>query len=240
MIHEINPHTLPLGDLAPVTADPSALARRVMVETQLLPNEITHSGLLNAMKVVARETFVPDHLRAAAYAEKDLILGDTPDKAALMTAPVTFAKMIQAAAPKDTESVLDIGCAYGYSIAILARLCHRVIGIDADRDRVSTAQENLHKLGIDNAAVCCNPLDAGDPDGALYDVIVIEVMVDLVSEAVLAQLKQNGRLVVLLTDGAVARAWLYRKVGSGVSRHFLFDCDPVYLPQSDRKPVFRF
>jgi protein-L-isoaspartate(D-aspartate) O-methyltransferase len=93
-------------------------ARLNMVENQLRPSEVTDSRVLDAMREVPRELFLPKHLRGIAYADEDIVV---PGDGHLME-PLVFARMLQAAEIKPEDVALVIGCGTGYSAAVVARL----------------------------------------------------------------------------------------------------------------------
>jgi len=108
-----------------------------------------------------------------------------------------ISKLLEGAALKPTDLVLDIGCGTGYSTAILSRLCEMVVAIEPDEALNAAAQENLTALKIDNNAVLQAPLEAGMPDQGPYDFIFIGAAIARKPEALLSQLRDGGRLVTI-------------------------------------------
>ena len=98
--------------------------RLAMVESQLRPNEVTDPRLLAAMRALPRERFVPRRLSALAYMDESIEVFPAIDgaPARFLLAPMVLARLIQLAAVGPDDSVLDIGCATGYSTAVLASL----------------------------------------------------------------------------------------------------------------------
>src|SRR3546814_4713900 len=95
---------------------------------------------------------------------------------------------------------LDIGCATGYSTAVLARLVETVVGLESDRALMDTANRTLNALDVDNAVVVEGKLAEGYRKQAPYDVIVFQGSVAEVPEAVKRQLADGGRLVAVVLD----------------------------------------
>src|SRR3954453_4066794 len=102
-----------------------ATARQKMVDGQVRPSDVTDQRILNAMLTVPREAFVPESQRALAYLDLDLDIGEAGSKGFLIK-PVAIAKMLQAAEIGPTDNVLVVGCASGYTAAVLARLAATV------------------------------------------------------------------------------------------------------------------
>ena len=110
------------------TTLPFAAARQFMVDSQLRPNKVTHPALLDAMRVVPRELFLPPALSTLAYADQDVELGG----GRVLMAPLAFARLAQLLAPLPGERVLVVGAATGYGAAVLARCGARVTALDED------------------------------------------------------------------------------------------------------------
>ncbi len=178
-------------------------ARRVMmVDTQVRPSDVTKFPIIDAMLSVPRETFVPDARREAAYVGENLPL--TPGRVVLE--PRTLAKLLDALDVQPTELVLTIGCGLGYSAAVIARLAETVVAVEEDEGLAADAQRILSEEGVDNAVVVTGPLADGAAKCAPYDVITVEGGVEVIPDAVLAQLKEGGRIGAVFMDGAVGTA----------------------------------
>ena len=67
--------------------------------------------------------------------------------------PVVLARLVQLASVEAKDAVLDIGCATGYSTAVLAHLARAVTAVEAEPELAAAARETLQALGLDNAAV---------------------------------------------------------------------------------------
>mgnify|MGYP001379744659 FL=1 len=178
-------------------------ARRVMmVDTQVRPSDVTKFPIIDAMLSVPRETFVPDARREAAYVGENLPLA--PGRVVLE--PRTLAKLLDALDVQPTELVLTIGCGLGYSAAVIARLAETVVAVEEDEGLAADAQRILSEEGVDNAVVVTGPLADGAAKCAPYDVITVEGGVEVIPDAVLAQLKEGGRIGAVFMDGAVGTA----------------------------------
>ena len=217
--------------------------RRTMVESQLRPNEVTEPRLLAAMRALPRERFVPDRLSTLAYMDEAIEVFPAIDVAPArsLLAPMVLARLVQLAAIEPDDSVLDIGCATGYSTAVLARLGRIVTGLEPQPELAEAARRNLRALGIDNAEIVEATLERGRPESGPYDVILLNGSVPKVPESLLAQLQQGGRLAVVLSSGAnQGKAFLFVKVGEEASGLPHFDAGAKPLPGFAPEPAFSF
>jgi protein-L-isoaspartate(D-aspartate) O-methyltransferase len=195
-------------------------ARTVMVDTQLRPANISDRKLLAAMGRIPREKFVPEARAAIAYVD---IAQPLAQGGRQLASAVTFARLAQLAEISPDDFVLDIGCGTGYSTAILAELAGAVVGIDDDDALVEAANANLADLDIGNATILKSDLAGGVPSEAPFDVIVFEGAVGAVPEALLAQLRDGGRLVAMITEGATATATIFVKSGKDIAMRPTFN-----------------
>jgi protein-L-isoaspartate(D-aspartate) O-methyltransferase len=217
-------------------------ARRMMVDGQVKTVDVTDHALLVALGEIPRERFVPGPLRNLAYLDRDLQVADataTREGRYLMEAG-PFARLVQAAEIKPEDVVLDVGCGTGYSAAILARLASSVVALESDPELAQFANEALSTLGIDNVAVVTRPLEPGYPVEGPYDVILLEGAVEVISDALFGQLKEDGRLVGVVGYGRTGRATVYQRSGSGMSARTAFDAHVAPLPGFRKPKAFVF
>ena len=212
----------------------------MMVEGQVRTSDVTDPGLLAAMLELPREAFVPAGKADVAYLDRDLPVHGRGAATRCLLKPMVLAKLIQAAAVSETDRVLDIACATGYSTAVLAHLAAHVVALDEDAVLARAAESTLQALGIDNVKIATGPLTAGAPADAPYDVIVLNGAAEVVPEALFAQLKDGGRLVCVLRQGAVGRAMLYTAVEGDISGRAVFDAAAPLLLGFARPPAFVF
>lgn len=217
-----------------------ALARTMMVDNQVRPSDVTDPRIIGAMLETPREDFVPSARRALAYIDEDLLVREGESGRRYLMAPTCFAKLVQFAAVKPGDLVLDVGCATGYSAAILARLAESVVALDCDSELVEAANEALLETGIANVAVVQGALAAGYPGEGPYDVIVLEGGVDFVPRTLIDQLKEGGRLVAVVGAGRSGRGTLFKRLGDDVASLAGFDCAAEPLPGFTREAEFIF
>lgn len=200
--------------------------RVMMVDTQVRPSDVTKFPIIEAMLAIPREVYVPAAKREAAYMGENLDLA--PGR--VMLEPRTLAKMLDALDIQPAETVLDLGCGYGYSAAVIARMAHAVIAVEEDAALAAEAQRTLSAEGVDNAAVVVGPLAAGNAKNAPFDVITVQGAAEVVPEALLAQLREGGRIGAIFMDGALGTAKVGYKVDGKLSWRFAFNAAAPVLP----------
>lgn len=208
--------------------------RRIMVDTQIRPSDVTRFPIIDAMLAVPRDLFVPDALREAAYAGNNLDLG----RGRVLLEPRTLAKMLDALNVTEDELVLDIGCCYGYSSAVVARMAQAVVAVEHDETMAGEAQTLLSEVGADNAIVHVGPLAEGAAEHGPYDVILIQGGVEDLPETILAQLKDGGRICCMFMDGALGAVRIGYKSDGTLSWRFEFNAGAPVLAGFERQRAF--
>ncbi|WP_069442046.1 protein-L-isoaspartate O-methyltransferase family protein [Methyloceanibacter superfactus] len=219
--------------------------RMAMVECQLRPNQVTDKGLLDAMRTLPRERFVPPAFERLAYMDEAIEVFPAREgaPARFLLAPMVQARLIQLAEVEAKDKVLDVGCGTGYSAAILARLAATVIGLEPEPALAKAAAANLVGLGLRNTEMVEGPFAAGWPAAGPYDVIVLEGSVSEVPDALLSQLKEGGRLVAVITAAPnmqQGKANLFVRVDGEARGVAHFDAGASPLPGVAPEPAFVF
>jgi protein-L-isoaspartate(D-aspartate) O-methyltransferase len=194
----------------------SQAARFHMIDSQIRPSDVTDVRVLAALGTVARENFVPRAARALAYA--DVSVEVAPGR--FLMEPRCFAKLLQLAAITADDRILDVGCATGYSAAVLARLGGKVVALEQDADLLRIASEGLSATPI---VLVQGALIEGAKAEGPFDVIVVEGAIEQVPETLLSQLAEGGRLVAVMNDGPQGKATLFLKENGGIGRRAVFD-----------------
>jgi protein-L-isoaspartate(D-aspartate) O-methyltransferase len=213
-----------------------AAARRMMVDGQVRTADVTDLRLLAALQNVPRERFVPPALTGLAYLDLDVAANESGSRRLLK--PMVLAKLMQAAEIGATDRVLDVGCATGYSSAVLSDLAHEVFALEEDSSLARRAMEALR--GLRHVTVVTGDLIAGWPAAAPYDAIVLNGAVETTPHTLCRQLKEGGRLVCVLGTGPTGKATLYRRGGEEIGGRPIFDANAPLLPGFAKPRAFTF
>lgn len=208
--------------------------RTAMVDTQIRPSDVTKFPIIEAMLTVPREEFVPDAKREAAYVGENLDLGG----GRVMLEARTLGKMLSALDIRLDDAVLDLGCGYGYSSAVIARMVEAVVAVESDEAMAEEAQVRLSRLGADNVAVQTGPLAEGDAKHGPYDVITIQGGVSQVPDALLDQLREGGRIGAIFVDGALGTCRIGQKRNGKVAWDFAFNAGAPTLAGFEAETEF--
>lgn len=177
-------------------------ARYYMIEQQIRPWNVEDAAVLELLAQVKREDFVQLAHKSVAFADMALPLPGGQ----YMLAPRVQARLVQDAAIKPTDKVLEIGAGSGYTTALLAKLAQRVISLEINAEVADLARANLHRAGIHNAEVRQTDGSQGAAADAPFDVILLGGSVAEVPQALLSQLKLGGRLVAIVGEEPIMHA----------------------------------
>jgi protein-L-isoaspartate(D-aspartate) O-methyltransferase len=212
-------------------------ARKNMVDCQLRTNKVVDDTLIEAFLSIPRELFVDSGHQALAYTDTDVSAGNGRK----LMAPMVIAQLIQAVQARPHEVALHVGCASGYSSAILAKLVGTVVSLESDKNLAARANNNFTNLAVDNAVVVEGPLNEGYASQGPYDIICIEGAVAEIPSRLIDQLADGGRLCAVVDDGSdLGRAVLLVKKGNSVSKRVLFDATITPLPGFEVEKSFVF
>jgi protein-L-isoaspartate(D-aspartate) O-methyltransferase len=184
--------------------------RERMVERQLAGRGIGDRNILEAMRSVPRELFVPDHLREFAYEDAPLPI----EAEQTISQPYIVAMMLEAARIEPGSRVLEIGAGSGYAAAVLAQLAGVVLAIERHEELCTLASERLQRLGYSNVTIKCADGSRGWPEKGPFDAILAAASGSHVPEALLMQLKLGGRMVMPVGETqAVQRLLKITRIG---------------------------
>lgn len=220
--------------------DPFAQARTNMVESQVRPNDVTDYRIIAAMLAIPRERFVPAAKRAVAYIDEDIPLPTTGAARRFLMQPMYFAKLLHLADLKARDLVLDVGCATGYSTAVIAQIAESVVALEAGEALAQSANETLTDLEVGNAVVITGELAAGYPSEGPYDVIFVNGAVERIDPRLFEQLNDGGRLVCVDGASIPGTARLYTRHGDHVSSRAAFSAAVKPLPGFEKPKEFVF
>ena len=179
-------------------------SRRHMVESQIAARGVRAGLVLTAMGRVPREAFVPEPLRAYAYDDGPLPIGEGQT----ISQPFIVALMTEALGLEGGEKVLEVGTGSGYAAAVLAEIASEVYSVERLETLVEHAAGTLAHLGYRNVHLRCADGTLGWPEEAPFDAIVVTAGGPRVPESLKAQLKIGGRLVIPVGRTAKAQELL--------------------------------
>ena len=166
--------------------------REAMVERQLKRRGITEPEILDAFLAVPREAFISDEYAHLAYGDHPLPI----EANQTISQPYIVALMIQAAAIKPGDNVLEVGAGSGYAAAVISRIADRVIAIERQHDLVEVARERLKRLDYNNVEIVEGDGTRGCRDHAPFDAILAAASGSHVPRPLVEQLAPNGRIVM--------------------------------------------
>jgi protein-L-isoaspartate(D-aspartate) O-methyltransferase len=166
--------------------------RAAMVESHIAGRGIRSQLVLDAIRAVPREVFLPGHLREFAYQDAPLPIAEGQT----ISQPYIVALMTEALALGGGEKVLEIGTGSGYAAAVLAQIAQVVYTVERIGELAEKATTVLSELGYRNVHVLHADGTRGWPDHAPYDAIVVAAGGPEVPESLKSQLKIGGRLVI--------------------------------------------
>lgn len=162
-----------------------------MVESQIAARGVADPAVLDAMRRVPRHHFVPQELRANAYEDAPLAIGEGQT----ISQPYMVALMTELLELGATDKVLEIGTGSGYQAAILGTLARQVVSVERLSDLADRAQQTLESLGIRNVLCQVGDGTLGWREEAPYDAIIVTAGAPCVPNALEDQLALGGRLV---------------------------------------------
>jgi len=163
-----------------------------LVADQIAARGVRDPRVLDAMRSVPRHEFVPAALQDDAYADTPLSIGHGQT----ISQPYIVALMTELARPAPTDRALEVGTGSGYQAAVLSRLVARVFSIELVEPLAHSAASTLQRLGFANVTVRGGDGYFGWPEEAPFDIILVTAAPEQVPEALVAQLKPGGRLIV--------------------------------------------
>ena len=169
-----------------------AAEREAMVERQLRRRGITEPEILEAFGAVPREAFVSPKCAHLAYGDHPLPI----EAEQTISQPYIVALMIQAAAIKRGDKVLEVGAGSGYAAAVISRIAAKVIAIERQHDLVAVASDRLRRLGYDSVEIVEGDGTKGCREHAPFDAILAAASGSHVPRPLVEQLAPNGRIVM--------------------------------------------
>jgi protein-L-isoaspartate(D-aspartate) O-methyltransferase len=206
-----------------------AAAREAMVESQLRPQGVTDPAVLDAMRRIPRENFLPSHTRPLAYVDRAVAIGS----GRFLVAPAVLGQLLTQMMPEPGQRALVVGAGTGYSAAVLIAAGLHVVALESDRELAEAARKQKLK-------VVEGPLEEGHTAGAPYDQILIDGAVEFIPDPLIAQLADGGRLGTAILDRGITRLAVGRKAGDAFGTLSVGDAGVPLLPGLQRPRAFTF
>ena len=204
--------------------------RRNMVDSQLRTSGVNAPWILAAMLATPREAFVAN-ANSAVYMDRAFPLGS----GRVLNPPLAAGQMLMVAEPKAADRVLLIGAGTGYLAALLAKRVASLIAVEELTELADSFCAN-----IPNFQLLRGPHNAGAPDDAPFDLIIIDGAIEELPQSLVDQLIDGGRIVTGITDGPVSRLATGIKRGSHLTLRPLADMEIAPLPGFARAKEFVF
>lgn len=205
--------------------------RHAMVVSQLRTTGVSDARVVSAMGEVARERFVGSDKAAGAYA--DLPLPVAPGRS--LNPPMVTGRLLTEGRIAPGDTVLVVGAATGYTVAILEKLGATVTAVEEDADLLAAGKKAVPGATWIKAAPA-----SGSKKGAPYSLILIDGAVEQIPQALIDQLADGGRLVGALIDNGVTRLVSGVRAGSGFGVTAFADADAALLPGFGVPAAFSF
>jgi protein-L-isoaspartate(D-aspartate) O-methyltransferase len=191
-----------------------------MIREQIVSRGVTDRRVLDAIRSVPRELFVPANFRASAYDDTPLPL----DRGQTISQPFIVAFMSQVLRLQGHERVLEIGTGSGYQTAILARLVQKVYSAEIEPSLARDVAARLAELGITNVELGVGNGVKLFQHAAPFDAILSAAAPVEIPEGLLEQLAEGGRCVIPVGSIELQYLWLIERIGGKFVRRQL---DPV-------------
>ena len=187
-------------------------ARFNMIEQQIRPCEVLDGRILELLKHVRREHFVPEGMKELAFADMEIPLGYR----AAMWAPMLEARTVQELNITRSDEVLEVGTGSGYLTALLAALGKHVTSVEIVPELSASARQKLATNRHDNITFDVGDASHGWGKDASYDVIVLTGSTPVLPAAFQNSLKVGGRLFAIVGDVPVMEAKLITRVAPDI------------------------
>ena len=211
-------------------------ARQQMIEQQVRAWDVFDVNVLDGLKEVPRELFVPDGFATLAFADSEIPIGHGQ----MMMTPTIEGRVLQALALAGGENVLEIGTGSGFLTAVLAKLSAHVTSIDIYDDFLDTAKRRLDECEIENVDLIKMDGMKELPEGT-FDAIAVTGSVQTLDSRFTDALSPGGRLFVVVGDSpAMSAMRVTRFDEDNLQGESLFETDLAPLINGSLPPQFSF
>jgi protein-L-isoaspartate(D-aspartate) O-methyltransferase len=188
--------------------------REDMVKNQIISRGVHAPRVLQALRKIPRHRFVLPDYQHLAYSDGPLPIGHGQT----ISQPYIVALMTELLELRGDEKVLEIGAGSGYQAAILSQLAHQVYTIERHEELATLAKETIHQLGIENVHMQIGDGSLGLPEFAPYEAILVTAAAPKIPQALLDQLKDQGRLVIPVGRQGSQSLERWRRKGNDLSK----------------------
>jgi protein-L-isoaspartate(D-aspartate) O-methyltransferase len=211
-------------------------ARQQMIEQQVRAWDVFDVNVLDGLKEVPRELFVPDGFATLAFADSEIPLGHGQ----MMMTPTIEGRVLQALGLAGGENVLEIGTGSGFLTAVLAKLSAHVTSIDIYDDFLDTAKRRLDECEIENVDLIKMDGMKELPEGT-FDAIAVTGSVQTLDSRFTDALSPGGRLFVVVGNSpAMSALRVTRFDEDNLQSDSLFETDLAPLINGSLPPQFSF
>jgi protein-L-isoaspartate(D-aspartate) O-methyltransferase len=162
------------------------------VRDYVMAEGIRDPAVIESMRIVPREEFVPDDLKRRAYNNEPLPIG----YGQTISQPYIVALMTELLQPREGHVVLEIGTGSGYQAAVLSRIVKRVYSVEIVEPLALRARSTVKALGFDNVEIRVGDGYFGWEEKGPFDSIVVTAAADHIPPPLIAQLKNGGRMCI--------------------------------------------
>jgi protein-L-isoaspartate(D-aspartate) O-methyltransferase len=213
-----------------------AAARQHMIDSQIRTNKVTDSAVIAALAALPRELFVAESHRKLAYIDRPVPMA----AGRRMMETMYLARLLQLAELEPKAKALVVGAGTGYAAAILSKVVAKVTALESAPDLAARARAIIAGLGFGNVNVVEGDLVAGRPNEAPFDFILVDGAVEILPDALTAQLADRGTLATIVMSGSIGQGVLSTKADGVLTRRDVFDAETDVLPGFTRPQRFVF
>ena len=212
------------------------IAREKMIEQQVRAWDVFDATVLDTLRGIPREQFVPPEFETLAFADTEVPIGHGQ----FMMTPTVEGRVLQALQLTGTEKVLEVGTGSGFLTACLGRLAELVTSVDVHEDFLQRAGGRLADNGIDNVKLIAMDAMQSLPAGT-FDAIAVTGSIERFEPRFVNALAPEGRLFIVVGTAPVMDARLVvRKSNTDWNSETLFETELAALVNGALPPQFAF
>ncbi len=208
-------------------------ARARMVDEEIVAAGVKNPRVIAAMRATPRHEFVPANLRANAYYDMALPIGEGQT----ISPPFIVAYMTESIDPQPKDKVLEIGTGSGYQAAVLSGLVQEVYTIEIVKSLGERADKTLKRLKYENVHAKVGDGYLGWPEHAPFDKIIVTCSPEKVPQPLIDQLKEGGRMVVPVGERYQQTLYLFKKTDGKMLREMLLPV--IFVPMTGKAEEIR-